>query len=133
MASALLSNWRRKDVKFFSLWRRKGLSLFSFWRRQDVCSKPAVITCKPRSLNDLPDEILLKILSYFRPEELCFIIAKVCERWHALGKDKALWKTLSYQCNDSSDISLITEVRYTTLVRFRTNNLMNFAPSSGLK
>ena len=128
MASALLSCWRRKDVKLFSLWSRKCLSLFSFWRREEVCSEPSVITCKPRSLNDLPDEILLKILSYFGPEDLCFIIAKVCERWHALAKDMSLWKALSYQCNDSSDISLITEVRYTTLVRFRTNNLMNFCP-----
>jgi hypothetical protein len=35
-----------------------------------------------RSLNDLPDEIL----PHFGPEDLCLIIAKVCERWNALAK-----------------------------------------------
>jgi len=68
-----------------------------------------------RSLNDLPDEILLKILSHFGPEGLCFIISKVSERWNVLAKDVALWKTLSYKCDSSSDISRIAEVRYTKL------------------
>ena len=128
MASALLSYWRKKDMRLFLFWRRRDWSLFSYWTGEDMCSEQSVIACSLRSVNDLPDEILLKILSYFGPEDLCFIIAKVCERWHALAKDMSLWKTLSYQCNDSSDITLITEVRYTTLVRFRTNNLMNFCP-----
>jgi len=75
----------------------------------------------PMSLNDLPDEILLKILSYFGPEDLCFIIAKVCERWNILAKAKILLKTLSYSCDDSSDISRIAEVRCTASLGFSTN------------
>ena len=86
-----------------------------------MCSKPSVIDCEPRSLNDLPDEILLKILSHFGPEELCLTIAKVCEKWNVLAKDVALWKKLSYECDSSSDISRITEVRCTALLGFRTN------------
>jgi len=73
------------------------------------------------SLNDLPDEILLNILSHFGPEDLCFIIAKVCERWNILAKDKILWKTLSYSCDPSSDISRTAEVRCTALLGFSTN------------
>jgi len=73
------------------------------------------------SLNDLPDEILLKILSYFGPEDLCCIIAKVCEKWNILAKDKILWKTLSYNCDKSSDISRIAEVRCAALLGFSTN------------
>jgi hypothetical protein len=96
-------------------------------RRKDMCSEPSVMACEPRSLNDLPDEILLNILSYFGPEDLCLIIAKVCERWNALAKDVILWKTLSYRCCDSSDINHITEVRCTALLGFRTNWLKNFA------
>jgi len=92
-----------------------GSALVSCWRRKDVCSKP------PTSLNDLPDEILLIILSHFGPEDLCCIIAKVCERWNILAKDKTLWKTLSYSCNDSSDINRIAEVRCTALLGFSTN------------
>jgi len=86
-----------------------GSALVSCWRRKDVCFET------PTSLNDLPDEILLKILSYFGPEDLCCIIAKVCERWNILSKDKTLWKTLSYSCDYFSDISLISKVRCTAL------------------
>jgi len=89
--------------------------------RKDVCSETSVNACEPRSLNDLPNEILLKILSHFGPEDLCLIIAKVCEKWNALTKDKILWKTLSYSCNGSSDISRITQVSCTALLGFRTN------------
>jgi hypothetical protein len=76
---------------------------------------------EPTSLNDLPDEILLKIFSYFGPEDLCLIIAKVCKRWNILVKDVVLWKPLSYSCDRSSDISDIEEVRCTALLGFSTN------------
>ena len=81
-----------------------------------------------RSLNDLPDEILLKILSHFGPEDLCLNIAKVCEKWNILAKDVVLWKTLSYDCDRSSDISRIAKVRCTKLFGFKANLLTNFAP-----
>ena len=96
-------------------------TLLSFCRRKEDNSEQSVMTSAPTSLNDLPDEILLKILSYFGPEDLCFIIAKVCERWNILAKDKTLWKTLSYSCDDSSDINRIAEVRCTALLGFWTN------------
>jgi hypothetical protein len=95
-----------------------------------VFSEPSVMASELRSLNDLPDEILLKILSHFGPEDLCLIIAKVCERWNSLAKDVVLWKTLSYNCDRSSGISRITEVRCTKLFGFRANSLTNFALSS---
>jgi hypothetical protein len=86
-----------------------------------LCSEPSIMASEPMSLNDFPEEILLNILSHFGPEELCLIIAKVCKRWNVLAKDVLLWKTLSYSCDDSSDISRIAEVRCTTLLGFRTN------------
>jgi hypothetical protein len=88
---------------------------------------------KPTSINDLPEEILLKILSYIGPEDLCVNIAKVCEKWNVLSKDVVLWKTFSYKCDSSSDISRIAEVRCTTLLVLSTNYLTNFAPYSVLK
>ena len=97
-------------------------TLLSYKRRRDLCSEPSVMASEPRSLNDLPNEILLIILSHFEPEELCLIIAEVCERWNDLVKDMVPWKKLSYHCNHSSDISRIKEVRFTI-----TNYLMNFA------
>jgi hypothetical protein len=84
-----------------------------------MCSKPSVIACDLRSLNDLPDEILLHILSHLGPEDLC-LIAKVSERLNVLAKD-VLRKTLSYSCDSSSDISGIKEVRRTALLGFTTN------------
>jgi hypothetical protein len=101
-----------------------------YWRRRDVCSKPSVIACQPMSLNDLPDEILLKILSHFGPEDLRLISAKVCERWNVLANDMVLWKTLCYICDSSNDISRIAQVRCIALLGFRTNYLTNFPPSS---
>jgi hypothetical protein len=96
-------------------------ALILYKRRKDLFCEPSVIASEPRSLNDLPDEILLKILSHFGPEDLCLDIAKVCKRWNALAYDVALWKTLSYKCDLSSDISRIAEVRCTILLGFTTN------------
>ena len=75
-----------------------------------MCSKPTVMASGTMSLNDLPEEILLNIFSYFGAEELSLIIAKVCEWWNIVAKDVSLWKTLSYKC-DASDRSHIAEVR----------------------
>jgi hypothetical protein len=80
-----------------------------------VFSESFVMDIQPKSLNDLPEEILLNIFSYFGPEDLCLNIAKVCERWNILAKDVVLWKTLSYVCDLSSEISHIKEVRYPSL------------------
>ena len=100
---------------------------------KDVCFKPIFMASETVSLNDLPDEILLKILSYFGAEELSIIIPKVCKWWNILATDVSLWKTVLYKSDRSSDISHIAEVRCTTMLDFRTNNLKNFAPSSILK
>jgi hypothetical protein len=108
-------------------------ALLTYWRKQDACSETSVMTSKPTSINDLPDEILLEIMSYLCPEDLCFSIAEVCKNWSILVKDRTLWKTLSYRCDDFSDISQIAQVRCTTLLGFRTNWLTNFPPSSVLK
>jgi hypothetical protein len=51
----------------------------SNWSCDDLCAEPSVMTGELRSINDLPDDILLKILSHFGPEDLRFIIAEVCE------------------------------------------------------
>jgi hypothetical protein len=96
------------------------------------CSERSLITSEPISLNDLPDEIIMKILSNFGPDELCLVISKVSERLNILAKD-VLRKTRSYSCHSASDISGIEEVRSTTLLGFMTNYLKNFAPSSILK
>ncbi|PNF15552.1 hypothetical protein B7P43_G16476 [Cryptotermes secundus] len=76
----------------------------------DTISKPSLVTSKFKSINDFPDELLLKILSHFRPEELCLVIAQVCERWNALARDVTLWKSLSYRCDKYSEFSKDVQV-----------------------
>jgi hypothetical protein len=98
-----------------------GSTLVSCLRRKDVCSEPPVMTSESMPINDLPEEILLNILSHFGREDLCLIIARVCEKWNALAEDMILWKKLSYDCDRYSDISNIKEVRCTALLGFRTN------------
>ena len=96
-------------------------ALFSYERGKDVCSETSVTAGKPTSINDLPDEILMKILSYVGPEDVCLNIDKVCEKWNVLAKDMVLWKTLSYYCDQSSDFGRIAKVRCTAFLGFRTN------------
>jgi hypothetical protein len=109
MSSALLPNRRRRDK---------------------VPCEQTVVVGGPRSVNDLPDEVLLKILSHFGPEDLCFLVPEVCERWNALSKDVTLWKALSYSCDDTDDISRIEQVRCAALLWFRGNWILKLAPSS---
>jgi len=86
-----------------------------------MCSGPSAMANKPTSINDLPDDILLEILSYFGLEVLCFNISKVCERWKLLIKDVILCEKLSYCCDHYSHMRRIHKVRYSTLLGFRTN------------
>jgi hypothetical protein len=85
-------------------------SVMQYWWREDLSSEPSVIARKMRSIDEFPDEIMLKIFSYVGPEDLCLIIAKACERWKALAKDVVLWKTLSYHCGRTSDISRVDQM-----------------------
>jgi len=107
-------------------------TLLPYKKRKNVCSEPSVIASQLRSINDLPDEIILKIFSYFEPEDLCLNTAKVCKRWNVLAKDVVLWKRLSYCCDESYSYSEMKEVRCTTVLGFRTNYLTNFAPTTVL-
>jgi hypothetical protein len=81
-------------------------------------SKPSLVTSQLMSLNEFPDEILLKILSHFGPEDLCLIIAKVCERWNSLARDVTLWKTLSYKCDHFSEFSIAVQVSQNLFFRY---------------
>jgi len=85
-------------------------ALFQYCWRKDVCSEPSAMTSIPTSINELPDEILLKISSHAGTEDLSLIIAKVCKRFNNLARDLVLWKKLSYHCDDSSDINRTAEV-----------------------
>ncbi|XP_046582063.1 F-box/LRR-repeat protein 2-like isoform X1 [Haliotis rubra] len=46
------------------------------------------------ALQSLPEEMLLKIFSYFSPKELCQYVAPVCRRWRVLAYEPTLWTCL---------------------------------------
>jgi hypothetical protein len=97
-------------------------ALLSYWRRKNVSSEPPIMASEPTLINDLPEEIPMKILSHFGIEDLYSIIAKLCVKWNVLTKDMILWKKLYYICDDDDDdINRIAEVRCTALLRFSTN------------
>ncbi|KAJ9586672.1 hypothetical protein L9F63_019710, partial [Diploptera punctata] len=82
--------------------------------------KSSLVTKRVISINEFPDEILLKILSHLTAEELCLVIADVCERWNAVAKDVVLWKNLTYTCDRVS--------RFTSALKVleRAPNLKSF-------
>ena len=95
-------------------------ALHSHEGSKDMSSETSVFSSQPRSINELPVEIQLNVLSNFEAEDLCFVIAKVCMRWNNLAKDFVLWKKLIYSCEKNSDISRVKEVRCTKLQGLRT-------------
>jgi hypothetical protein len=96
-------------------------ALLSKRRREEVSSELSAIASGPRSINDLPNEILLKILSHFGPEDLSLNIAEVCKRWKALSRDVAIWKKICYSCDRTSDISRVAKVRCAAMLGFSNN------------
>jgi hypothetical protein len=87
----------------------------------DAISKPTVTARDTMSINELPDDILLQILSYFGLEDMCFVISKVCERWSNVLKYKTLWNALSFTCDRTDDIGYVEQVRCDALLVFRAN------------
>ena len=51
-------------------------ALRTYKRTKDVCSEPSLMASDSRSLNDLPNEVLLQIVSHFGPENLCSTLLK---------------------------------------------------------
>jgi hypothetical protein len=90
-------------------------------RNVDMISEPTITSGEPMAVNELPGEILLKILSYLGPDDLVNIIPKVCKRWKRLSTDVTLWKTLSYHCDDTTHIYRVVQVRCAELLGFRSN------------
>lgn len=56
------------------------------------------------SIDDLPDEILLKIFSHMSFSELVDMVQKVCTRWRRLSQDVELWADKEYQIRAWSEL-----------------------------
>lgn len=58
------------------------------------------------SLNDLPEDILIHILSYLSTKDLCKA-SGVCQKWQALCWDPVLWSTIQIANYEGSDINKV--------------------------
>lgn len=58
------------------------------------------------SLNDLPEDILILILSYLSTKDLCKA-SGVCQKWQALCWDPVLWSTIQISNYERSDINKV--------------------------
>ncbi|XP_064606380.1 F-box/LRR-repeat protein 2-like [Liolophura sinensis] len=63
----------------------------------------------------MPQEIVIKILSYLRPQELSMSVAPVSRRWHNISHDPALWQELNIK--SISSVNLCKVVRQCTSLR----------------
>lgn len=52
------------------------------------------------SIKDLPEEILLKIFSYFTAKKIYFVLAKVCRSWQSFSCDASLWRNVVLSSKD---------------------------------
>ena len=58
------------------------------------------------TLNDLPEDILILILSYLPTKDLC-VASGVCQRWQTLCWDPVLWTNISITNYQDSDINKV--------------------------
>lgn len=52
-----------------------------------------------RTINDLPDEILVEIFSFLRVQDVVYSVENVCHRWKEVVQDRRLWRHLIYRPN----------------------------------
>ncbi|XP_034240933.1 uncharacterized protein LOC117645088, partial [Thrips palmi] len=64
---------------------------------QDVEQEKRVVKAAgPTTIDDLPEEVMLGIFSYFRPPQLCWKIGRVCRRWASWSVAPFLWRGREY-------------------------------------
>ena len=91
----IINNWLRKTPKCLNgswLQQINVLSLLGFVFLL-LLNRHSLIYFQ-KTLDKLPDKILLHIFSYLRHNELC-VIASVCKKWKMLVYDSKLWARVS--------------------------------------
>lgn len=57
------------------------------------------------TIDDLPEEVMLGIFSYFRPPQLCWKIGRVCQRWASWSVAPLLWRSKEYILSPHPNLS----------------------------
>ncbi len=90
------------------------------------------ITKECCSINCIPDEIMLKIFSYFSLPDLCRYVAPVCLSWLQYARDSTLWEVISQEefKDVPSDLLVKVVTSWCSLLRdidFRSRSNMTLA------
>lgn len=85
-----------------------------------------------KTIQALPNEILLTIFSYLQTHDVKYNISNVCVQWSILARDKNLWKQLHFKTTNKSTKTFGTTSWYSTL-KFLENTpeLQNIIVSQG--
>lgn len=62
------------------------------------------------SINDLPDDVLLKIFEYVAYEDLALNVSCVCLRWKNIVDDPALWCGSTYACDERQSLDRVLQI-----------------------
>lgn len=69
-------------------------------------------------LDELPDELVVKIFSYLTTKELCQHVARVCRKWRQISLDHSLWKILDFSSYSKlSNLNLLWVIRRAPLLK----------------
>ncbi|XP_049842516.1 F-box/LRR-repeat protein 7-like isoform X2 [Schistocerca gregaria] len=81
-----------------SLWCGSGLDsgMASESEHSGLCHMAEGAAAWRASIDDLPEEILIKIFSHLSFTELVDVVRKVCRRWRKLSRDLKLWADKEY-------------------------------------
>lgn len=74
----------------------------------DVKRELRVVKAAPVSgttIDDLPEEVMRGIFSYFRPPQLCWKIGRVCRRWAAWSVAPLWWRGKEHMLSPDPDLS----------------------------
>lgn len=71
----------------------------------DGKGSPSEETKQTTTIDDLPEEVMLGVFSYFRPPQLCWKIGRVCRRWAEWSVSRVLWKDCEYTMSPDPDLS----------------------------
>ncbi|XP_066928403.1 F-box/LRR-repeat protein 2-like [Clytia hemisphaerica] len=73
-------------------------------------TEPTIEKSNEIQFNDLPDEVKLKVFSFFTKRELCSCVAPVCLSWFHLAKDPLFWTCIYKTDFEAVDSWLLIEV-----------------------
>ncbi|XP_034235453.1 F-box/LRR-repeat protein 7-like isoform X2 [Thrips palmi] len=62
------------------------------------------------TIQDLPEELVIYILSFLSSSELCTCVAKVCTTWQDLAFTPSLWRSKDYLCRGDQKIEERDEI-----------------------